>query len=82
MSDLVIGILGIGISAVVIIAILFGLVKLEIWVYDDANRRRMHGGIWAFFVLMTTFIPGLLIYLLVRKSTNKVNYHHPKKNRF
>lgn len=30
MSDLVIGILGIGISAIGIIAILFGLVKLEI----------------------------------------------------
>ena len=82
MSDLVIGILGIGLSALIIMGILFGLVKLEFWVYNDANRRGMHAGIWAFFVLITAFIPGLFVYLLVRKSASYTNYQHSKKKYF
>ncbi len=82
MSDLVIGILGISISALIIMGILFGLVKLEIWVYNDANRRGMHAGVWVLFVLITAFIPGLFVYLLVRKSASHTNYYHSKKNYF
>ncbi|WP_034550668.1 hypothetical protein [Carnobacterium funditum] len=82
MIDLIIGILGFSISAAVIIIILFGLLKLEIWVYNDANRRRMRGGIWAFLVLITLVIPGLLVYLLIRKPAGNFKYHHFKKNRF
>jgi hypothetical protein len=39
-----------------------------VWVYRDAERRKMSGVLWALFVLVGNII-GLLIYLIVRNDS-------------
>ncbi|MGB3159984.1 MAG: hypothetical protein WBA84_01930 [Carnobacterium sp.] len=82
MSDFIIGIIGISIISIIVITILFGLVKLELWVYNDANRRNMKGSFWIFFVFITLFVPGILVYLAIRKSASRFKYNRFKKNSF
>jgi hypothetical protein len=46
---------------------LFVWIAVIIWVYKDAERRRMSGLLWALLVFIGNLI-GLLIYLIVRQD--------------
>ena len=41
-----------------------------VWVYRDAEKRRMNGLLWALLVLIGNLI-GVIIYLLVRNGTGE-----------
>lgn len=80
MSDLIIGILGISITAAVIIIFLIALVKFLVWLYYDAEARRMRGWLWVLIALVTFLIPGLIIYLILRKPASNFSYRNSKKS--
>jgi hypothetical protein len=42
-------------------------IAIIIWIYKDAERRRMNGVLWALLVFIGNLI-GLLIYLIVRQD--------------
>jgi hypothetical protein len=51
--------------------LIFGLVVailLCVWVYRDAESRRMNGGLWLIIVLISGPV-GLIVYLIVRGET-------------
>ena len=50
------------------IVLIFLWLFVIIWVYRDAERRKMSGVLWALFVLVGNII-GLLIYLIVRNDS-------------
>jgi hypothetical protein len=49
-------------------------IVIAVWVYRDAEERRMSGMLWAILIILFGVIP-LIIYFLVRKDkTPKVQY--------
>jgi len=50
------------------LALLIIWIFVIVWVYRDAERRRMNGLLWALLVLIGNII-GLLIYLIVRSDS-------------
>lgn len=80
MSDLIIGILGISVMAIVIILFIIGVVKLARWMYYDAEARRMRGWLWVLIMIVTLLVPGLLIYLIFRKPASNFSYRNSKKS--
>jgi hypothetical protein len=56
--------LGVGLLG---LAFLFIWIAIIVWVYRDAEKRRMNAVIWALIVFLTHLV-GLLVYLLVRSD--------------
>ena len=53
--------------AALALAALAILVLVALWVYRDAERRRMNGALWVIILLVGGVI-GLIVYLIVRES--------------
>jgi len=51
---------------IVLIPFIIGLV-IAIWVYKDAKKRNMSGGLWLIIVILFSLL-GLIIYLIVRRG--------------
>lgn len=49
------------------VILLFFWIAVVIWVYRDAEKRRMEGVIWALIVFFTHLI-GLIVYAIVRSN--------------
>jgi|GEM_PF-220842 len=49
------------------VAMLFIWIAVVVWVYRDAENRKMSGAIWALVVFFGHFV-GLIVYLLVRSG--------------
>lgn len=49
------------------------VVAVLVWVYRDADRRGINGGIWVAIVLFLN-IPGLLLYLALRDYLSRPRY--------
>ena len=67
--------MGIAIVATCMIIVLIVAILVGIWIYRDANRRGMSGGLWllifivaSLFLNLIGFIVVLIIYLVVRKD--------------
>lgn len=54
-------------AAVLSLAFLALWIAVLVWVYRDAERRRMNGALWALLVFFGNLI-GLIIYLIVRSD--------------
>jgi len=56
-----------------LVLLTIGWFAVSIWVYRDAEKRKMNGLAWGLLVFIGSFI-GLLIYLIVRSDTfNHIN---------
>jgi len=69
--------LGILIGALFLVALLILGIWFLVWVYRDANSRGMSGGLWVVIFLLTGWLVGLLIYMLVRKERQACPVGHP-----
>ena len=61
------GIVNLSFFSIVALAALVLWIAVIIWVYRDAERRRMSGVLWALLVFIGNLI-GLLIYLILRSD--------------
>lgn len=50
-----------------VVAWLVIFILVAVWVYRDAEKRRMSGGLWLIIVILLGLI-GLIIYLIVRSD--------------
>ncbi|MDD2215524.1 MAG: hypothetical protein PHE41_03015 [Eubacteriales bacterium] len=59
---------------VLIILVVFIVIPVMVgtYVYRDAVRRKMNATIWALIALLTPFLAGFIVYLIVRHK-NKIN---------
>jgi len=61
------GIVNLSFFSIAALAVLVLWIAVIIWVFRDAERRRMSGVLWALLVFIGNLI-GLLIYLIVRSD--------------
>ncbi|TFI70779.1 hypothetical protein [Carnobacterium divergens] len=80
MSDLLIGIVGLTVFFGIFIIGVVAYVKLLMWVYYDANARNMNGTLIVILVMLFQLIPGLLVYLVLRKPIRNFGYQNSRNS--
>lgn len=80
MSDLITGIVGIGLVFGIFIIGIIAYIKLLMWVYYDANARNMNGTLIAVLVVLFQLIPGLIVYLILRKPVRDFGYQNSRNS--